>query len=392
MLSIRAAAVVLAALLFCGCAGLTEGSRLALTPAGPSDAQGVSAYRETSATISRCGAPVTYSIFEPNAYGSDWSKVNNRIAFNRTASDGYYHIYTVRPDGTGLQQIGLGSPTFPGRTVGSPAWTPSGAFLAFVAEKTTPIPGDLKGDTFAATPGWGGYSDLWIATADGSHAWQMTDLPAGNDDGVLLPQFSPNGRLLEWTQKMKGPDGGVDWSLKIANFNVSAAGSPYLTDIRTLAPGGSAYPNEFIETGGFSANSEEMLFTSDYQNHLFVENQIYVVNLLTGAVTRLTTGGAYNEHPRFTPSGQIIWMTDEKQPLGHPGGDDWWIMNADGSNPLKLSEFNTPSSPNYFGKTVYATVVNTDSWGTSGSYFYGDVELNLVTSESDILRVSLTCH
>jgi Tol biopolymer transport system component len=263
--------------------------------------------------------------------------------------------------------------------------------MAFVAEKTSTLPGNLRGDTFAATPGWGGYSDLWVSTADGSHAWQLTDLPAGNDDGVLLPQFSPNGQLLEWTQKYKGPGNRVDWSLKIAHFNVSARGAPYLTDIRTVAPGGSAYPNEFIETGGFSANSEEMLFTSDYQNHRFFANQIYELNLRTGAVTRLTTGSAYNEHPRFTPSGQIIWMTNAHQPLFHGAGDDWWIMNPDGSNPQKLTEFNTPSSSNYFGKTVYATVVNTDSWATSGSYFYGDVELNLVTSDSDILRVSLTC-
>lgn len=383
---------MLAAFVLSGCAGLTGDNHLASTPNGSSVAPPSLTSRERSATSSECGAPVTYSIFEQNAYGSDWSKANNLVAFNRVASDGYYHIYTVRPDGSDLQPIGLGSRTFPDRTTGSPAWTPSGAYMAFVAEKTTPIPGNLKGATFAATPGWGGYSDLWISTADGSQAWQLTDLPTGNDDGVLLPQFSPNGQLLEWTQKLKGPDGGVDWSLKIAHFNVSPAGAPYLSDIQTVAPGGSAYPNEFIETGGFSADSQEMLFTSDYQSHLFVENQIYVLNLVTGATTRLTKGGKYNEHPRFTPTGQIIWMTDEDQPLSHLGGDDWWIMNADGSDQQKLTEFNTPSSPNYFGKTVYATVVNTDNWGTDGSYFYGDVELNLVTSESDILRVSLTCH
>jgi Tol biopolymer transport system component len=173
---------------------------------------------------------------------------------------------------------------------------------------------------------------------------------------------------------------------------VSAAGTPYLTNIRTVAPAGSTYPNEFIETGGFSAASDKMLFTSDYQNHRFVENQIFELNLKTGTIEKLTEGSAYNEHPRFTPSGQIIWMTDEDQPLSHLAGDDWWIMNADGSDPQKLTEFNTPASPNYFGKTVYTTVVNTDNWAANGSYFYGDLELNLVTSKSDILRVSLSCH
>lgn len=365
---VRTAAVALATFAFAGCA------------------------TQSASAAESCGPPVTYSIFEHNAYGSDWSKAGNLIAFNRVGGDGFYHIYTVRPDGSDLQQIGLGSPAFPTRTVGSPAWTPSGAYLAFVAEKTGSIPGFLKGATFAATPGWGGYSDLWVATANGSRVWQLTNVPVGNNYGVVLPAFSPNGRLLEWTQKAQGPHGGVDWTLEIAQFNISATGAPYLTNIRTVAPGGSAYPNEFIETGGFSADSTQLLFTSDYQNHLFVENQIYKLNLQTGSIARLTTGGKYNEHPRFTPNGQIIWMTDEDQPLLHMGGDDWWIMNADGSNPQKLTEFNTPSSPNYLGKTVYATVVDTDSWGASGSYFFGDVEFNLVTSQSDILRVSLTCR
>jgi hypothetical protein len=361
--------------------------------AGDRDQQGsggVSVGRPASG--SGCGAPVTYRVFEPDAYGSDWSKPDNLIAFNRVGPDGYYHIYTVRPDGTGLRQVGLGSAAFPRRTAGSPAWSPSGAYLAFVAEKTTPLPGSLRGDTFAATPGWGGYSDLWVATANGSRAWRLTDLPTGNDDGVLLPQFSPDGKLLEWTQKLRGPGGRVDWSLKVARFRVSVTGAPHLTGLRTIAPGGRAYPNEFIETGGFSANSQEMLFTSDYQNHLFVENQIYEMNLHDGAITRLTTGGAYNEHPRFTPDGQIIWMTDRDRPRSQAGGTDWWIMNADGSDPRRLTDFSAPSSPGYFGRTVYAAAVNTSNWGPGGSYFYGDAELSLVTSESDILRVSLTCH
>jgi Tol biopolymer transport system component len=353
---------------------------------------GTSSPAASSAARSDCGAPVTYRIFERNAAGSDWSKPDNLIAFNRVEGDGYYHIYTVRPNGSDLQQVGLGSATFPQRTTGSPAWSPSGAYLAFVAEKTGLLPGSLRGDTFGATPGWGGYSDLWVSTANGSRAWRLTNMPVGNDDGVLLPQFSPNGKLLEWTQKLQGPGGTIDWSLKLAHFQVNAAGVPYLTDIRTIAPGGSAYPNEFIETGGFSANSQEMLFTSDYQNHLWFENQIYELNLSSGAITRLTIGGAYNEHPRFTPNGQVIWMTDEDQPQAYHGGTDWWIMNANGSDPRRLTDFNTPSSPDSFGQTVYATVVNTSNWGTGGSYFYGDLELNLITSESDILRVSLTCR
>ncbi|HEX4214567.1 MAG TPA: hypothetical protein VIA06_14720 [Candidatus Dormibacteraeota bacterium] len=371
--------------MLCALATLTVVGCAAGAPAG----DGSSAVGASSAG---CGAPVHYGVFEKNAYGSDWSKADGLIAFNRVAGDGYYHICTVRPDGSDLQQLGLHSQTFPQRTAGSPAWSPSGRFIAFVAEKTGALPGNLRGDTFGATPGWGGYSDLWVATSDGSRAWPLTDLPIGNKDGALLPQFSPDGKLLEWTEKVEGANGADDWSLRIAHFNVGADGKPYLTDTRTVAPAGSRDPSEFVETGGFSADSSELVFTSDYQNRLMVENQIYELNLRTGDITRLTRGGVYNEHPRFTPSGQIIWMTDRDQPHSHSGGTDWWIMNADGSDQHRLTEFNDPSSPDYFGQTVWATVVNTDAWAANQSYFYGDVELSLITSQSDIIRVSLTCH
>jgi hypothetical protein len=64
--------------------------------------------------------------------------------------------------------------------------------MAFVAEKST-HPGNSAG---ATTPGWGSYSDLWVATADSAHAWQLTDVPPDRDHGTIIPEFSPGGRLL----------------------------------------------------------------------------------------------------------------------------------------------------------------------------------------------------
>ena len=69
--------------------------------------------------------------------------------------------------------------------------------MAFVAEKST-HPGNSAG----ATPGWGSYSDLWVATADGARAWQLTDVPTDRDHGTIIPEFSPYGRLLAWTERM----------------------------------------------------------------------------------------------------------------------------------------------------------------------------------------------
>ena len=133
-----------------------------------------------------CGPPISYQVFHKDAFGADWSKANELLAYNAKGGDGRYHIYTVKPDGTNPAQFGLGAANFPQRTTGSPVWSPSGKFVAFVAEKPAP-----PGNSVPATPGWGSYSDLWVASADGSHAWQLTDVPTDKDHGTIIAEFSP---------------------------------------------------------------------------------------------------------------------------------------------------------------------------------------------------------
>ena len=76
------------------------------------------------------------------------------------------------------------------------------------------------------------------------------------------------------------------------------------------------------------------MFTSDFQTHKFWSNQINRYDLNSGANTRLTPGNSYNEHPRYTPDGQVLWMTNADNP-SH--GTDWLTMNTDGSNPQRLA-------------------------------------------------------
>jgi Tol biopolymer transport system component len=336
---------------------------------------------------SGCGPPITYQVFEKDASGGDWSHINDRIAFNAKGSDGIFHIYSVRPDGSDRQQLGAGSATFPQRTTGTPVWSPSGRFVAFVAEKSS-----HPGNSVGATPGWGSYSDLWVATADGARAWQLTDVPTDKDHGTIIPEFSPDGRLLEWTERTAAAK-ALDpsrfagfWVIKLADFNVADDGTPALSGIRTVSPPGDA----FNETGGFSADSSSLVFTSSFETHNFWKSQIYRLDLNSGVTTRLTKGDSYNEHPRYTPDGQVLWMTNADNPSR---GTDWWTVNPDGSNPQRLSDFNTNGDARGFGaKRVWATVVQTSDWSADHHYFFGDVETNLLNSDSVILRVSLSCR
>jgi Tol biopolymer transport system component len=337
-----------------------------------------------------CGPPISYQVFRRNAFGADWSKTRNLIAYNAKGADGVYHIHMAKPDGpegADIRAWGVGSAGFPQRSSGTPVWSPSGAFIAFVAEKAV-----HPGNSVSATPGWGSYSDLWVATADGSRAWQLTDVPTDKDHGTIIPEFSPDGRLLAWTERTRAakvlkPERFAGfWAIKVADFDVGPDGTPSLSNIRTISPTDDA----FNETGGFSADSSSLVFTSDYQTHNFWSSQIYRYDLNSGAITRLTQGNSYNEHPRYTPDGQVLWMTNADNP-SH--GTDWWTMGPDGSHPQRLSDFGTTDSARAIGhEPVYATVVQTANWSPDNSYFYGDVETNLLTSDSVLVRAALTCH
>jgi Tol biopolymer transport system component len=335
---------------------------------------------------SGCGPPLTQQVFEKDAFGADWSKTADLIAFNAKGSDGLFHIHTAKPDGGDRRRLGEGSATFPQRTTGTPVWSPSGRFVAFVAEKSS-----HPENSVGATPGWGSYSDLWVASADGSRAWQLTDVPADKDHGTIIPEFSPDGRLLEWTErtaagKIPNPARFAGfWVIKVADFNVAGDGTPSLSNVRTVSPPGDA----FNETGGFSADSASLVFTSGFETHNFWKSQIYRLDLGSGTTTRLTRGDSYNEHPRYTPEGQVLWMTNAHNTSR---GTDWWTMNSDGSNAQRLSSFNGDGgAAGIGGPPVWATVVQTDDWSPDNRYFYGDVETNLLNSDSVIVRVALTC-
>ena len=297
------------------------------------------------------------SVVEHTAWGSDWSHVTDEEPF---AAD---------------------HPALPQRTTGSGNWHPSGHYIVFVAEKA-----EHDGASSLATPGWGGYSDLWIATADGASAWQLTDVPNDADHGTLIPIFSPDGSHLAWTERVGGANlldprfQFGSWQLKVADFDDGPSG-PALSNIQTLTPGGPG----FYETGGFSPDGRSLLYTSDATTGSVWQSQIFRIELMTGVVVQLTHSG-YNEHPRYTPAGTIFWMSDRESTLG---GTDWWQMDASGSGPTRFSFFNEPFQPGCSGMPVWVGPVPPGNWSDDGSYFLGDVETNLLTAAGEVRKVAM---
>ncbi len=72
--------------------------------------------------------------------------------------------------------------------------------------------------------------------------------------------------------------------------------------------------------------------------------------------------------------------------LGLLHGTDWWLMDADGANPRRVSTMNVRNSPQCDGAPKWACVA---AWSPDGRWFVGDVEMSLFTCASKVVRVDL---
>ncbi len=311
-----------------------------------------------------------------------WCPSTGQIAYAVRGPDNRYGIHTCSPTGANDVWITRNNPHVPPGHKGSPCWHPSGRYILFVAEKPK-----HRGGSFTATPGFGGYSDLWLITADGKQAWQLTDIPMeGPDDGIIIPFFSHDGKRIVWAQRVKRPKilnpkqiCGF-WDLKVAEFS-DAGGTPKLSTIKTIRPGDSL---AFNESYGFTPDDRGIIFCSDYNQKSFWHSQIFTCDANTGGNIRQLTDRGYNEHATYTPDGKhILWMTSE----GEFKGTDWWIMNADGTGQHQISFFNKRGHPEYAGGKRMTCCLA--SFSPDGKQFIGGVQTSLLQQKGDSYMVTL---
>jgi Tol biopolymer transport system component len=77
---------------------------------------------------------------------------------------------------------------------------------------------------------------------------------------------------------------------------------------------------------------------------------IYTMPISGGRPTRITSGLAYDQQPRFSPDGQRIAFTSDRG-----GGDNIWVMDVDGSSPRAITN-----------ETF--TLLNNPTWSPDGRY------------------------
>ena len=81
---------------------------------------------------------------------------------------------------------------------------------------------------------------------------------------------------------------------------------------------------------------------------------IYTVPITGGAAKRIAQGMAWEVHPRFSPDGSRIAFTSDRG-----GGNNIWIMNADGSDKRQLTKesFRLLNQPTWSASTHPGTSI-----------------------------------
>jgi hypothetical protein len=263
---------------------------------------------------------------------------DGRLVYNRRGADGSWDAYTARPDLSEERcvtcSLDVPGPGTKGQRGGS-AVSPDGKYLLATIE-------GRHGGRYAqggSDPGKGRYDDVWLIRLDGGGGWRLTDYAADGDLGTIWAGFDRAGTRIVWAQM----HGGVSvraplasWQIKIARLSWSA-GRPHLADVQTREP----QSHRFYEPYGFSPDGRSVLLSSDYGMPSAFNAQIFLMDVQTGAMKRLSPADAptgfftnYNEFAQYTPNGKRIVFGRTK---GSKGGMDYWTMRADGSDVRRLT-------------------------------------------------------
>ncbi len=305
----------------------------------------------------------------------DWLHKDNLIATARPLYDEYYDVVVFSMDNPD-DEVWLthNAPGAPQKHNGNPAWHPSGEFIVFTAENED-VPDEYDP---VAKPGRGVNCNLWLAKADGSDFWQLTNYKTAiwNAKGVIHPQFSPDGNQLFWAERVVDDASTYwgKWVITVATFIDDGYGKPYLDHIQSHDPGSQPC---FYESHAFSHDGNKVMFTGNLKEGQHeIGMDIYEMDLYTEDLTQLTMSPTdWDEHAHRSPvNEQIVWMSSMGLDVEFPddmGPLEWryylaselWIMDADGFNKQRVTFYNEHGHPH---NKAERTAVSDSAWSPDG--------------------------
>ncbi len=327
---------------------------------------------------------------------------------------GSYEVYVASADGSNEVCISETCPDLnAGLHKGAVTWHPNGRWLILVAEKDAYYGNHDPVVRALATGGIGINTDLWLLEADGTQAWQLTDLPTKMNavdptpyTGILHPQFSHSGtRVLYAFTENTGVDVFGDWELRIADFNEPALASVEHDTAARYEPGNKKH---WYESHDWSTDDSLIYFSfSPNPQQDDITTDIGVLNLSTSQYENLTSSwqventswdgqSAWDEHAYLSKDASMLGYISSKGYALHLDSDterknwrNWlmtemWWMDPSGEEQEQVSFFNDPTAPEYIGENKEA-VPTGPSWNPATTAFLSGLgirHLDPVTEET----------
>jgi TolB protein len=262
---------------------------------------------------------------------------HSRIAFSGASGPRRRDVYVMDWDGGNVSRLTSSSQNL------LPAWSPSGAELAFTSYfagkpdlyvmsasggKPRPIstrPGlnmgaaySPDGSKIAATLSQDGNSEIYILTPQGSVVRRLTSNPFIDTS----PTWSPDGSKIAFVSDRLG-------SPQIWVMNADGSGQRRLTT-----------RGNYNQTPAWSPRKDQPLiaFTARDEKYAY---DIFTINAETGELNRITEGHGSNQRPTWAPNGRALAYESTR------GGV--WISTADGRTE----------------RQVYRGAAATPAWGPS---------------------------
>ena len=161
-----------------------------------------------------------------------------------------------------------------------------------------------------------GDSDIYAMNADGSN--QIDRAPSISSDET--PGWSPDGRQIHF---FSDRDGGGNTDLWVMGANGA--------NLRRVSNMGGVE-----NAGDWSPDGESIAVTSNQDG----DTDVFIIDVATGARTKLTFNGVIDGHPEFSPDGSKIAFFRQ---TGAALNDlDIFVMNSDGSNAVNLTNRVSP--------------------------------------------------
>lgn len=285
----------------------------------------------TGLIVAACGAP------DPNLSrgGNAGAKPGGHILF---AQGGDIALW----DGNSTKKLtDLGNAS-------SPSWSNDGQQFAFIR----------SGD---------GFSDLWVANADGSNQRQLTyNQPPGqigteayacNAVWALDPVWSPVGDTIAFSSDLGTT---CDYGVR-PNFLWIMRG---LGNNPTRVPA-STTNNDNVEQPAFSPNGTQVVFAqrTNVEGSLERTTQLWKINLNTGQLSQVIQANQGTYDPAWSPDGKWIAFIERTGTA-----NDLWVIPAGGGNAVQLTTSGNVTSPVWSPDGSAIAFFVTDGLGFKAQY------------------------